>query len=348
VKSIVASVLILAWFAASVAAHAAAGVQAAASDEVYTRPGALVSAGATKLSFYCMGTGSPTVVFDSGFEDWSPAWSLIQPVISRHTRACAYDRAGYGFSDPGPMPRTSVQIAKELHTALHDAGIPGPYVLVAHSFGGYNMRTFADLYMPEVYGAVFVDVESGDLESAKARATDARFLVSGLRELKQCRQAIANHQPLPPLPPDFDPPTPDTPCPRQLYRGLPMPEWSSALNTAVLHIAETRVALWDALISEEGEMPADARWLTAHRRSFGSRPIRVITAQDHYRDDDLTPPPVHRKHFAFERDWVRAQHKLVSLSSNSKQILVRKSTHYVQFDQPQAVVDAILSELPKP
>jgi len=341
-KSIVASMLLLASLAATAVAHAAAG------DELYTRPGVLVSAGATKLSFYCMGTGSPTVVFDSGFEDWSPAWSLIQPVISRHTRTCTYDRAGYGFSDPGPMPRTSAEIARELHTALHAGGIPGPYVLVGHSFGGYNMRAFADLYMPEVYAAVFVDVESGDLESAKARATDERFMVGGIGELKECRQAIVDHQPLPPLPADFDPPTPNTPCPRQLFRGLPMPEWSSALNAAVLHIADTRVALYDTLMSEEAEMPADARWLTTHRRSFGSRPIRVITAEDHYRDDDMTSLAVHRKHFAYEHAWVRAQHKLLSLSSNSKQILVRKSTHYVQFDQPQVVIDAILSELPKP
>jgi pimeloyl-ACP methyl ester carboxylesterase len=246
------------------------------------------------------------------------------------------------------MPRTSAQIARELHAALHNAGIPGPYVLVAHSFGGYNMRAFADLYMPEVYGAVFVDVESGDLESAKARAADDRFDAGAVRELQQCRHAIANHQPLPPLPADFDPPTPTTPCPRQLFRGLPMPEWSPALNATVLHIAETRLALYDTLMSEEAEMPADARWLTAHRRSFGTRPIRVITAEDHFSDDDLTPPAVHLKHFAHEREWVRAQHKLLSLSSNSKQILVRKSTHYVQFDQPKVVIDAILSELPKP
>jgi pimeloyl-ACP methyl ester carboxylesterase len=68
--------------------------------------------------------------------------------------ACSYDRAGTGFSDPGPMPRTSVRIAKELRTALHRAGITGPYILVGSAFGGDNVRTFAGLYMDvSVFGS---------------------------------------------------------------------------------------------------------------------------------------------------------------------------------------------------
>ena len=90
-----------------------------AGDTVYARPGQLVSAAdGARLNLYCMGSGSPTVVFDSGWEDWAPAWSKVQPEIAKWTRACSYDRAGAGFSDPGPMPRTSVRIAQELRTAL--------------------------------------------------------------------------------------------------------------------------------------------------------------------------------------------------------------------------------------
>jgi hypothetical protein len=86
------------------------------ADVLYAQPGQLVDVGGFRLNLYCRGTGSPTVVFDSGYEDWAPAWSTIQPKITKWTRACSYDRAGAGFSDPGPMPRTSVRIAKELHT----------------------------------------------------------------------------------------------------------------------------------------------------------------------------------------------------------------------------------------
>ena len=128
---------------------------------------------------------------------------------------------------------------------------------------------------PDLFGEIPpADVESVDLESAKARATDEGFMVSGIQELEQCRQAVADHKPLPPLPASFDPPTPNTPCSQQLFRGLPMKEWSSALNAAVLHIADTRVVLYDTLISEMGQMPADGQGLGAHRRSFGSRPLR--------------------------------------------------------------------------
>src|SRR5262249_54543232 len=81
---------------------------AAPGDEVYSRPGTLIPTTGTRLNFYCMGTGSPTVVFDSGWEDWAPVWTIVQPEVARFTRACSYDRAGAGFSDPGPMPRTSV------------------------------------------------------------------------------------------------------------------------------------------------------------------------------------------------------------------------------------------------
>src|SRR4029077_6722675 len=131
------------------------GAQAAApADIVYARPGHLVDAGGFRLNLYCMGSGSPTVVFDSGWGDWAPAWSKVQPEIAKWTRVCSYDRAGTGFSDPGPMPRTSVHIAEELRTALRHDGIGGPYILVGSAFGGDNVRTFADLYMDEVAGLV--------------------------------------------------------------------------------------------------------------------------------------------------------------------------------------------------
>lgn len=117
-KRVATVALVFAFAASIVSVHAATG------DQIYAHPGRLVNAGPTKLNFYCTGSGTPTVVFDAGWEDWSPSWVLIQPVIARHTRTCTYDRAGSGFSEAGPMPRTSVEIAKELHTALHNAHIP--------------------------------------------------------------------------------------------------------------------------------------------------------------------------------------------------------------------------------
>src|ERR1700726_3758343 len=144
------------------------GVQSVASaapgDELYARPGQLATAQGTRLNFYCMGRGSPTIVFDSGWGDWAPVWTIVQPEVAKWTPACSYDRAGAGFSDPGPMPRTSVRIAEELRTALRNAGIAGPYILVGSAYGGDNVRTFADLYMDEVAGLVLDDADPDDLE----------------------------------------------------------------------------------------------------------------------------------------------------------------------------------------
>lgn len=340
----IATVTLVFAFAASIAA-----AQAATGDQIYTRPGRLVDAGPTKLNFYCTGSGTPTVLFDAGWEDWSPSWVLIQPVIARHTRTCTYDRAGSGFSEAGPMPRTSVEIAKELHTALHNAQIPGPYLLVGHSFGGYNIRAFADLYMPEVYGEVFVDIEDDDVASPTLRAKDYREWAIDGQGLTACRKALVNHQPLPPIPSvgHSYTPAPNTPCSHQFFRGLPMKEWSPELNAVVLHIANTRVALYDEAISEMQEIPADTNWLIAHRRSFGNRPLVILTAQNHHYDTDKTPPALHKKHMAAEREHARTQRRLLSLSANSAQILVPNSGHYIQLDQPQVVIDAILGELPK-
>src|SRR5438876_11407973 len=102
------------------------------ADTVYAQPGKLVSVNGSRLNLYCMGSGSPTVIFDAGWEDWAPSWAIVQPRVAEWTRACTFDRAGVGFSDAGAMPRTSMRIADELHSALHNAGVAGPYILVGH------------------------------------------------------------------------------------------------------------------------------------------------------------------------------------------------------------------------
>lgn len=103
---------------------------AAPGDQIYTRRGLIAPArDGARLNFTCLGQGSPTVVFDAGWSDWAPAWAVVQPRIGAFTRACSYDRAGSGFSDAGPLPRTTERIATELHDALRAGKIVGPYIL---------------------------------------------------------------------------------------------------------------------------------------------------------------------------------------------------------------------------
>src|SRR3954468_10241000 len=109
------------------------------SDPAYLKPQRLIDVGGgRRLNLYCMGSGSPTVVFDSGLGEGMVAWALVQPQVALHTRACAYDRAGLGFSDPSPEMRTSAFVVQDLRTLLKKARIKPSYVLVGHSFGGMN------------------------------------------------------------------------------------------------------------------------------------------------------------------------------------------------------------------
>jgi pimeloyl-ACP methyl ester carboxylesterase len=308
------------------------------ADMLYTRPGNLVDAGGFRLNLYCTGSGSPAVVFESGWGDWAPAWSKVQPQIAKWTRACSYDRGGTGFSDPGPMPRTSVRIAEELHTALHNAGIAGPYILVGSAFGGDNVRSFADLYMDEVAGMVLDDADPNDLEPKAMQEEEYRGHVGIPRDLRKCRDAIAEHKPLP----SFNRHNTQQTCAQQLFfRGLPEAEWSPELNAKVLEIAQTKVAMYDAYASEMEQTAADESWLQQHRRSFGSRPIRVLTSGNHGIGHLEKKPPDTPKHVQYEKETTLAQARWLKLSSNAKQIFARNSSEYIQFDEPETVIKAI-------
>lgn len=123
--------------------------------------GKLVDVGGYRLHLSCLGVGSPTVILESGALDSSRQWDRVQAEVAKTTRVCSYDRAGFGWSDPGPEPRTSRQMAVELHTPLTKSGVNSPYVLVGHSFGGLNVRLFAELYPTEVGGMVLELRSSG-------------------------------------------------------------------------------------------------------------------------------------------------------------------------------------------
>lgn len=136
------------------------GTNAGLAQPAYPAPGILVDVGQRYMHIHCTGAGSPTVVMDSGLGGASLDWVRIQPEVATYTRVCTYDRAGYGWSEPGPWPRTSLAIVHDLRVLLEHADITGPYVLVGHSFGGLNMRLFASQYPRGIAGLVMVDSSS--------------------------------------------------------------------------------------------------------------------------------------------------------------------------------------------
>jgi len=312
---------------------------AAPGDSIYARPGQRVAANGTRLNLYCAGSGSPAVIFESGFEDWAPAWAVVQPRVAAWTRACSYDRAGAGFSDAGPLPRTSVRIADELKAALEAAGIEGPYILVGHAFGGDNVRTFAVRHTSAVAGLVLVEADATDLEPPDLQEDDHRGNARGVAQLRACRDAVASGRPLPPL--GSTAARPPRTCAQQFFRGLPEAEWSAELNAKLLELATTKVALYDAFISEWEEMANDEAYLKDHPLDLGARPLRVISTGNHGVGSLAEPDPPSLEHLRYEYEATLAQSRWLRSSTNARQIFAQRSSEYVQFDEPDTVVNAI-------
>jgi pimeloyl-ACP methyl ester carboxylesterase len=120
-------------------------------------PGQLVDIGGYRLHLWCTGNGAPAVILDTGLGGSSAGWGFVQPDVARFTRVCSYDRAGMGYSDPGPSPRTARRIASELAKLLDRSGIAGPVVLVGASIAGFNVRVFASDHPERAAGLVLVD-----------------------------------------------------------------------------------------------------------------------------------------------------------------------------------------------
>ena len=148
-------------------------VREAMDTNAYPMPGQLIDVGGHRLHLNCIGSGSPTVVLEPGAGEMSSNLGWITPAVARHTRVCAYDRAGRGWSQPADTPQDATQIATDLHTLLQRAHVPGPYVLAGHSFGGLYVLTFAARYPDEVAGMVLVD------STAPASATKTRAASPG-------------------------------------------------------------------------------------------------------------------------------------------------------------------------
>lgn len=129
---------------------------------LFPPPGQMVDVGGYRLHLYEMGEGTPTVILDAGMGCHCLDWALVQPEIAKFAKVYSYDRAGNGWSEESPHSRTSGNIIDELHTLLVNAGVPSPYILVGHSFGGINLRLFANRYPKDVLGIVLVDAAHED------------------------------------------------------------------------------------------------------------------------------------------------------------------------------------------
>lgn len=282
-----------------------------------------------RLNIDCIGSGSPTVVFDAGLANWSQIWGLVQPVIAQTTRACAYDRAGLGFSDPATRPGSSANIVDDLHRLLEAAGIAPPYVLVGHSYGGMNVRLYASIYRNEVAGLV-LDDSSHEEWTARwlVKHPDERIgmATADADDVKNARDCLAAAR---------VGLVPGTPIFAQCATSTSNPRYLDAIS-AVYGRLQQQPAFLQARIWEEHAFDYDSPpQLLLARRSFGDLPLVVLT---HAQSDSPSGLPEDEG-----GDLAMELHDdLAGLSTRGVHRVVPSSSHDIHFDQPQAVIDAIL------
>ena len=293
----------------------------------YPAPGKLVDIGGYQLHINCTGAGSPTVILDAGLGGSSLDWSKVQPEVARFTRVCSYDRAGYGWSQTGPGPRTSQQIVTELHSLLAHAKINGPYVLVGHSLGGLNMRLYAYRYPAEVVGMALLDA-TNEQQFAPFGSHPAYFPSQAVNSAVQQLQvySVAAYFGMGRL---------------ALQTGLaPLEDFTAypaAVKPIVLaHASQTRY--YGTQHDEYAALQASAAQVRAARQtspSYGKLPLIVLSK------DDSQDQTAQGKQMA--ATWDALQQDLASLSSTSQHSVAQHSGHYINLDRPDLAIAAIQS-----
>jgi pimeloyl-ACP methyl ester carboxylesterase len=282
-------------------------IAAAGDARRYPPPGQLVDIGGYRLHIQCVGTGSPTVVLDAGLGGSSLDWNLVQSELGNTTRVCAYDRAGMGWSEAGPQPRSPRQIADELHTLLTNAGIAGPYVLIGHSLGGKNVRLFALTHPEQVTGMVLVDARGEYVDANTSPAEEQAFQQTLAAQALLYR--VARSVGLVRL------------IGASLWGGPAMATETRA-EMALLTTSRRGV---DAQTAEGLERAAGDAQLQA-APSLADRPLMVLAAGQKVAHDPI---------------WAEAQRRLAALSTNGRLIVAEGSGHAIHWEQPTLVIDAV-------
>ena len=320
---------------ASVQADTAASV---VPETAFLSPHVLVPIdGTRRVNLFCAGSGRPPVIMDSGLGGGMVFWRHVIIWMSAFTEACVYDRAGYGFSDPATRPSDATNAVDDLHRLLKVAAIPTPVVYVGHSMAGLFGVLFEATYPRELAGAVLIDPSFAHQDTIMGRALTAAQRAAGDASILKLRSDLRNCVSLaragslnPPrstaaafcVDQDNNPEKYGKALTQELIR-----EWSLPASNAAVLSEET------TFMSVGGQSDVDSAELDAAHPSFGDKPLIVLTPAV-----KASAPADARIGAAL---WSKQHDILANLSSHGRNREIRDTGHFIQIDQPGAVVDAV-------
>ena len=288
----------------------------------YPPPGQLVDIGGRKMHLDCRGEGSPTVVLESGLDtNGSLSWAKVQDDLAQLTRTCSYDRAGVMWSDPKSTPQDGDAVAQDLHATLTAAGITGPLVLVCHSLGGPYIMNYTRQYPEQVKGMVFVDCSHPD-------------------QLQRMPENIVKLMRVPPV-----------------LKVLTAMSWtgiSQLIPTSEIPGRPAQVGtigkayLGETFGASLVEMEAISKTFQqgGQLRDLRDRPLVVLTAMQPLPDEMLATQGISREDAnQMQVVWEDLNIDAASWSSRSRQQNVPDSMHYIQYQRPDLVIEAVAEVL---
>ena len=298
------------------------------TQDGYAEPGERVEiAGNRHLNLRWEGANAdaPTVILEAGSNADSTIWFRVQPLLAARTRVCSYDRAGYGFSDEGPKPRSLDAAVADLRALIRAASLRTPVVLVGHSLGSNIVRRYADTHPEDVAGLVLVDPPEQNLAAfmpAEWKAEDVAATAKRDQFLERCEQAAREET---------------SASPKPALQGClrPPPPWMSERVAAAVAAYKHRPAYWRTLRSELTENGAIFGTAVSPDESHGSIPLVVLAASDTY----TKVPAQMRTSMEAAR---KATHDAIAASSRQGRVqTVAGSSHNMPLDQPQAIANAV-------